>query len=60
MKYQEPETLNSRTPKWFKEWHDHAFWHFKYEVEAKLAFHNKILWAILGTILIATITNLFM
>ena len=47
--------MNSRTPKWFKEWHDGAFWHFKSDVEGKLRLHSKLLWIILAGLIIASL-----
>lgn len=55
----EPEKLHEKTPQWFRDWHDKAFWHFKHRVESKLSSHDKLLWVILGAILIATVTNIF-
>lgn len=47
----EPEKLNDGTPLWFKDWYEKSFWHFKYRVESRLETYNRLLWAIIGTIL---------
>ncbi len=60
MKYTEPEKLPKKTPDWFKKWHSNSFWHFKYGVEHKLAFHDKLLWTILASIIVAAIANIFL
>jgi len=59
MKFKEPEILNSRTPQWFKDWHSKAYWHCQYSIETKLANHDRMLWIILGAIIVATVTNIF-
>ena len=54
----EPEKLHDKTPPWFKEWHDRTFWHFKLRVEQKLSWHDKLLWLVLGAIIVAAVANI--
>jgi len=58
-KYKPPEKLNKSTPEWFKQWHDNAFWHFKYSTEQVLSTHTKLLWGIFATVLAAVIARVF-
>ena len=37
-----------KTPKWFDDWRNGDFQHFKQEVKWQLGLHSKLLWIILG------------
>jgi len=47
----EPGKLNSKTPQWFREWHNREFWHFKTGVENSLSLHGKIIWIVFAAII---------
>jgi len=58
VKYTEPEKLHEKTPQWFKEWYNKAFWHFKHEVENKLNTHDKLLWGIVIAVMAGAVLNI--
>lgn len=60
MNKKEPEELNADTPQWFTDWHNKAFWHFKYHVESRLSNHDKLLWGIVITVVAGAILNLIL
>ena len=60
MKSKTPEELNSDTPNWFKEWRNNEFWHFKERLESRLSLHSKLIWIVLGTIIVVAISRALM
>jgi len=58
MNKNEPEKLHEKTPAWFREWHDKAFWHFSYRVEHKLGWHSTLLYGIIIAILAGAVINI--
>ena len=54
-----PEKLHEKTPQWFKDWHNNAFWHFKYRVESKLRTHSRLHWIIIGCLIAAMLIDRF-
>lgn len=59
MNYKEPEKLPKGTPLWFREWYAHSFWHFQYDIKSTQSRQGKLLYIILGAIIVAGVMQIF-
>ncbi len=57
MSKNKPEELHKKTPQWFRSWRNNEFWHFRTNIENKLAQHDKLLWLVLAAIVAAIVAR---